>query len=209
MGRGARSKRPKPATALSVADALFSKTQQRVLALLFGQPQRAFAKAELISLTRSGSGAVQRELERLVQTGLVSVSIAGLQKLYTANAAASIFDELKGIVEKTLGIADAVQRALLPLKDRIRFATLYGSSAKGSDTAVSDVDVLVVSDDLGLDELFAALEPAEQKANRRVSPTLYTSEEFERKKREQHPFITNVLQGKHVPLIGTVNVFES
>jgi predicted nucleotidyltransferase len=205
MPKVGRSRRKAPQQALSVADALFSKTQQRLLALLFGQPDRGFAKTELISMTRSGSGGVQRELARLVQTGLVSVSIAGFQKLYAANRAASIFPELRGIVEKTLGIADAVQRALLPIKDQITFAALFGSSAKGTDTATSDVDVLVVSDELLLEDLYTVLAVAEKSAHRRVTPTLYTSEEFKQKRGAHNPFVTSVLNGPHVVLIGGVD----
>jgi predicted nucleotidyltransferase len=186
----------------SVADALFSKTQQRVLGLFFGQPERSFAKQELIDLTASGSGAVQRELERLLQTGLVSVSVTGFQKLYRANPNAAIYAELRGIVDKTMGVASAVQRALIPLKDKIRFAILFGSVAKQTDMATSDVDVLVVSDDLQLEDLYAALESVERKLDRRVSPTLYTTQEFKQKRRAQQPFMTKVLTGKHVVLLG-------
>jgi predicted nucleotidyltransferase len=191
----------------SVADALFSKTQQRVLGLFFGQPERAFAKQELIHLTGSGSGAVQRELERLLQTGLVSVSVAGFQKLYRANPAASIYAELRGIVDKTMGVASAVQRALTPLRDKLRLAVLFGSVAKETDTATSDVDVLVVSDDLHLEDLYTALQHVESKLDRRVSPTLYTTQEFKQKRRAQQPFITKVMSGKHVVLLGSEDAF--
>ncbi len=152
MGRPRKSaaKAATPRKPQSVADALFSKTQQRVLGLLFGQSNRQFAKQEIIDLAASGTGAVQRELDRLVQSGLVAMSITGFQKLYRANEQAAIFEELRSIVEKTMGIADAVQRALAPLRERIRLAILYGSVGKDTHSAVSDVDVLVVSDELTL-----------------------------------------------------------
>lgn len=89
----------------SLADALFSATQQRVLALLFGQAERSFFTNELIGLVGAGSGAVQRELRRLVESGLVTVTRLGSQKHYQANPAAPIFEELRGIVTKTLGSA--------------------------------------------------------------------------------------------------------
>lgn len=85
-----------------IADALFSATQQRVLALLFGQPGRSFFTNELIGLVGAGSGAVQREVKRLVESGLVTVTRLGSQKHYQANPAAPIFEELRGIVTKTL-----------------------------------------------------------------------------------------------------------
>src|SRR3546814_9592040 len=70
----------------SVADALFTATQQRVLSLLFGQPERSFFTKELIDLAGGGSGAVQRELARLQQSGLVVQTVLGNQKHYQARS---------------------------------------------------------------------------------------------------------------------------
>ena len=89
----------------SLADALFTNTQQKLLRLLYGQPQRSFFANELIALTRSGSGAVQRELARLLESGLITSEQFGRQRHYRANAKAPIYAELKGIVTKTIGAA--------------------------------------------------------------------------------------------------------
>lgn len=196
------TKRTGPATR-SVADALFSRTQQRVFSLMFGQPERAFATSELIALASSGSGAVQRELQRLVDSKLVTSTATGRQKRYRANSASPIFEELRSIVEKTAGVPEQLRVALAPLGSRIQFALLYGSVAKETDTAASDIDVLLVSDELALDEVFVALQGAEQRLGRRVSPTLYASEEFLSRRRAGQPFLRRVLEGKHVVLIGS------
>jgi len=132
--------------ALSMADALFSGTQQRVLGLLFGQPARSFYATELITLAGIGSGAVQRELVRLERSGLVTVRAVGNQKHYQANADAPLFSELCGMVLKTMGLADPLREALRPFEKQIDAAFVYGSVAKGRDTASSDVDVMVISD---------------------------------------------------------------
>jgi predicted nucleotidyltransferase len=204
MGRTVRlPTRTRSKQANSLADALFSLTQQRVLSLVFGQPERAFAISELIRLVGSGSGAVQRELQRLVDSKLVVSTTTGRQKRYQASSTSPIFHELRAIVEKTAGVPDHLRRALAPLQDRIRLALLFGSIAKATDTATSDIDVLVVSDELALDELFAALESAERQLGRHVSPTLYTREEFHRKRRQGQPFLTRVLEGKHIVLVGS------
>lgn len=187
----------------SVANALFSRTQQRVLALFFGQPGRGYRMTELIALTGSGSGAVQREVKRLVDSGLVTRTSTGRDKAYRANQDAAIFRELHGIVEKTIGVATVIHEALAAVSNRIRFGILYGSVAKQSDTMASDIDVLCVSDDLTLEEVYAALAPAERRLGRRVSPTLYTSGEFRRARRDRDAFLTKVLAGKHIVLIGT------
>jgi predicted nucleotidyltransferase len=176
-----------------------------VFGLLFGQPERSFFATELIGLAKGGSGAVQRELQRLTESGLVTVRRVGNQKHYQANRAAPIFEELRGIAVKTLGPAEAVREALVPLADRIRAAWIFGSIAKGTDRAQSDVDVMIVADGLTLEEAFTALEAAELSLGRKVSPTLYTSKEFERRQKANNPFLTKVLAGERILLMGDEN----
>ena len=186
-----------------MTDALFPRTRQRVLSLLFGQPDRSFGTMELIELASSGSGAVQRELDRLVASGLVTSGIVGRQKAYRANREAPIFHELHGIVEKTAGVAAVLRACLVRLAPAVRFAVLYGSVAKETDRATSDIDVLLVADDLDLEEVFTALEPAEQALGRRISPTVYTTEEFLHRRKARQPFLTKLLTGKHIVLLGS------
>lgn len=191
---------PAPPARTGIADALFSATQQRVLALLFGQPGRSFFTNELIGLVGAGSGAVQREVRRLVESGLVTVTRLGSQKHYQANPAAPIFEELRGIVTKTLGPAEVLRAALMPLGDTVRLALVYGSVAKGSDTARSDIDLLLVSDGLTLEQVYEALAPVEPQLGRRVSPTLYTLAEFRRRRSGSNPFLAKVLAGETIRL---------
>lgn len=191
------------AASTGLADALFTTTQQRLLALLFGQPGRSFFASELIQLTGSGSGAVQRELKRFASSGLVSVSPVGRQKHYQANPDCPVFGEMCGIVRKTLALAEPIRRALEPLADRIELALVYGSVVQGIETADSDVDLLLVADGVMLEELYEALSPVETGLARRISPTLYTSREFEERRTAGNPFLTNVLAGEHVILIGS------
>lgn len=186
----------------TLAGALFTGTQQRVLGLLFGQPERSFFATELIGLAGSGSGAVQREIQRLAESGLVTVTRVGNQKHYQANRAAPIFEELRGIAVKTFGPADVLRVALAPLAGRVHSAWLYGSVAKHSDRAQSDVDVLIVADGLTLEEVYAGLAPAEKRLGRKVSPTLYTLKEFERRRAAGNPFLSKVLAGERILLIG-------
>jgi len=188
--------------AASLASVLFSGTQQRVLGLLFGQPERSFFATELIGLAKAGSGSVQRELQRLTESGLVTVKHVGNQKHYQANRAAPIFEELRGIAVKTLGPAEVLREALAPLTDRVHAAWVYGSIAKGTDRAQSDIDVLIVADGLTLEEVYKTLHAAESRLGRKVSPTLYTPREFERRRAAKNPFLTKVLAGDRILLIG-------
>ena len=187
----------------SLADALFTTTQQRVLSLLFGQPSRSFFAGELIELTGSGSGAVQRELKRLASSGLVTVTRIGRQKHYQANAASPVFEELCGLVVKTVAVAEPIRSALESLTERIALALVYGSVAKGTDRATSDIDLLVVADQVTLEEIYATLAPVEARLDRRINPALYTSKEFAVRKAAGNAFLTRVLAGEHIVLIGS------
>lgn len=184
-----------------LAAALFSATQRRVLGLLFGEPGRTFFITEMISLVGAGSGAVQREVRRLAESGLLKVTYVGRQKHYQANREAPIFEELRSIVMKTLGVAEVLRTALALLNDHIHLALLYGSVAKGKDTARSDIDLLIVSDVLTLEQIYEALAPVEQRLGRRISPTLYTTAEFQRRRAQGNAFLTKVLAGDTLPLI--------
>lgn len=190
---------------MSLADALFTKTQQRVLALLFGEPGRSFYTSELIDRIGAGSGAVQRELRRLAESGLVTVKRIGNQKHYQANPESPVFRELCGLVRKTVGLAEPIRESLEPLADRIRFATIYGSVARGVDTAASDIDLLIVADGVTLEEVYHVLAPVEEALGRKINPTLYTLNEFEDRKERGNPFLCRVLSGDHIVLTGAEN----
>lgn len=186
----------------SLSAALFSGTQQRVLAWLFGQPERSFYATELIGLAGAGSGAVQRELARLAQSGLVTARAVGNQKHYQANPASPIYAELCGIVQKTVGLAEPLREALAPLAARIRAAFVYGSVAKREDTASSDIDLMLVSDDLAYSDLYAALEALSHRLGRTVNPTIYTPQELAKRIKRKEAFVTRVLAQPKTWLIG-------
>lgn len=185
-----------------IADALFPKVRQRVLAVLFGTPDRTYYANELIAIVHSGKGAVQRELESLSQSGLITTRKRGNQTHYQANASSPVFDELRGLVLKTMGLADTLIAALAPLAGHIERAFVYGSMASGQDTAQSDVDLMVVSADLVYGELFGALESASVALGRRINPTLYSPEELTRRMAEDQAFVTRVMQQPKIWLIG-------
>ncbi len=192
----------------SAADALFPAVRQRVLAVLFGSPDRSFYANELIALARSGTGAVQRELASLLAAGLVTVRDQGNQKHYQANAASPVFAELRGLVLKTVGLADVLRAALAPLEDQVAAAFVYGSVARQQDTAASDVDVLIVSDALGYAEVFGALEGAAQTLGRTINPTLYTRAELARRRAQDNAFVTRVLDQPRIWLMGDEEVLR-
>lgn len=179
---------------ISIADVLFSKTQQRLLGLLFGQPDRSFYLKELIERAGMGRGTVQRELERLVASALVTVKKLGNQKHFQANPSSSIFHELHSIATKTFGVADVIREALRPFDDVIEFAFIYGSIAKGEETASSDIDLFVVSESVAYSELMGTLAEAGEMLGRMVNPSIYSKQDIKKKISESNAFITRVME---------------
>ena len=189
----------------SLADALFTKTQQRVLRVLFGQPDRSFYASELIRDAGTGSGAAQRELARLEDSGLIVARRIGNQKHYQANAASPLYPELRNIVLKTVGLAEPLREALKPVASDIRAAFVYGSVAKAADKAGSDIDLMVVSDNLSYGDVFGAVDKLSRTLGRNVNPTVYSAAEFSKRAKNENAFITRVIEGPKLWVIGTEN----
>ena len=202
MGTKKRATEYRPRAESGIADALFSKVQQRVLAVLFGNHGRSFYANELIALAASGSGAVQRELAQLEAAELVTVKRVGNQKHYQANSAAPVFEELRGLVLKTSGMVDVIRAALAPLAADIDSAFIFGSVAKGNDTATSDIDLLLISEKLAYSDLYAALEPAATRLGRTVNPTVYARKDLDMRLRDGNAFVNRVLAQPKLWVIG-------
>jgi predicted nucleotidyltransferase len=200
LGSKAGSRRPNKR---SLADALLTKTQQRVLGSLFGRPDRSFYASELIRDAGTGSGAAQRELAKLEQSGLIVSRLIGRQKHYQANPASPLYSELRSIVLKTVGLAEPLRDALKPLSSNIRLAFVYGSVAKATDQSASDIDLMIVSDSLTYGEVFGALERVTRALGRKVNPTVYTAAEFSKRERTENAFVKRVLEQPKLWVIGT------
>jgi predicted nucleotidyltransferase len=193
---------PDKSQPLSMVDALFSKTQQSVFALLYGQPNRSFYTNEIIRKSGSGSGAVQRELARLVRSGLVNVTRMGSQKHYQANVEAPIYNELAAIVQKTIGLVEPLNEALKPFSRHIEFAFIYGSVAKKKDVASSDIDLMIISDALTYADVFPVLEDLSHQLGRTIQPTIYSEAELRNRVATDNSFIRRVLNQPKLWLVG-------
>jgi len=185
-----------------LAGALFTPVQQKVLGLLFGQPERTFQSAELIRLAESGTGAVHRQLRRLEDAGWVTVTPVGNQKHYQANHACPAFDELRGLIVKTVGLVEPIRKALEPLAEQISAAFIYGSMAKGEAHAASDIDLLIISATLGLADLFEHLQEAESTLGRTVNPNIMTATEWKRKLQIPDSFVARVASQPRLFVVG-------
>ena len=187
----------------SAAHALFPAVRQGVLGVLFRDPSRWWFLSELAEALETSPSSLQREVESLAATGILESRREGRRTYYRAHEKSSIFGELRGIVRKTMGVPAEIQTALRPLARRIAMALIYGSVARKSDRADSDVDILIVADGLMLEEIYRRLAPAERKLRRKVNTTLYTVDEFRRALKAHNPFLEKVLSRDRLVLIGS------
>lgn len=207
MGTKARQSARQPART-GLAEVLFTPVQRRLLGLIFGQPERSFQSGELIRLAGSGTGAVHRLLTRMADTGLVAVERVGNQKFYRANRDSPVFHELVGLVLKTVGLAGPLRAALSPFATRIQAAFVYGSVARGEDSSASDIDLLVIADDLDYSELYTAIPAVEALLARPVSPNLMTRKEWRRKRADRDSFAGRIADRPKLFVMGTESDLE-
>jgi DNA-binding transcriptional ArsR family regulator len=187
--------------------ALFPKTRQAILAATFLEPQRWWYMRELARHLRVTPSTLQRELGSLVEGGILRQRREGKHVYFQAATDSPIFAELRGVVLKTVGLADVIRNALRPLRDRIQWAFIYGSVARAKEHAASDADLMIVGR-VGLADVSSPLRKAEQKISRAVNPTVYTPEEFARKVKSRQHFVTTVLRSKKLFVLGDARAFE-
>lgn len=177
-----------------LGDTLFNKTQQRVLGLLYSQPDRSFYTKEILRLTGMGVFTIKRELDRMVASGILTLKKVGNQHHYQANRECPIFADLRNIVLKTFGMTEILRSALAPLDDQIQLAFVYGSLARGADSKKSDVDLMVIAEhELPYSDVMNHLLPLEQSLMRTINPTIYNFAEFETKLKGGNNFLEKTL----------------
>ena len=185
----------------SIGDALFTKGQQKVLALFFGQPDRSFYLREVVRLADMGIGVISRELGKLADAGLLVESKQGNQNHYQANKSSPIFNELRAIVKKTFGIKGLLKAAIAPLLPQLEQAFIYGSVAKGEEHAGSDVDVMLVGNDLSYSEIMQLLDAVEEQLQRPINPTIFSPVEFAERLAEGQNFLSKVMELPRIDLL--------
>jgi len=186
-----------------VADALFGDVRQAVLGVLFIDPDHPLHVREIIRRAGAGQGAVQRELQRLHDAGLLVREERGNQVCYRPDRSAPVFAELRSLALKTSGLAYVLREALEPVAQSIDVAFVYGSIASGEAGAASDVDLFVVGDvdDLALHEAIAT---SERILLRPVNYTLMSTTEFSERFGEPEGFVRRVVDGPRIQILGDV-----
>lgn len=182
--------------------ALFGNTRRAILALFYSSTDESYYLRQIVRISGLGMGIVNRELLSLADAGILNRESRGQEVYYTANKDCPIFEELRGLVVKTFGIADVLRTALAPLTERIKAAFIYGSFADGTLHHASDVDVMVIGS-VKFTEVVGALLAAQEKLRREVNPTVYSVKEFRSKVAAKHHFLTSVLKGEKIFLVGS------
>ena len=187
---------------MPLSDALFTATQQKVLGLLFGKPDQSFYANEIARWAQVGKGSLMRELERLHKAGVLTLKRQGNQTHYQANPDCPIYGELLGIVRKTFGIGEQLRAALAPLAGQLAWAFVYGSIAKGAEHAGSDIDLMLIGENLGYSDVMEHLMPVEERLGRAINPTLYTLADWQARTAAGNSFVLRVAEQDKINLIG-------
>jgi predicted nucleotidyltransferase len=191
----------------SAGSLLFGQIRGGVLALLYGAPGEPFYIRQIAREIGASVGSVQRELTLLDGAGLIERSVLGNQVFYRANRDHPVFAELRALLAKTIGVFQLLKTSLDSLSPRIDFAFVFGSVARGEETAASDIDLMVVGD-VSLDEVLDALAPLEKQLRRPVNPTIYSLRELRRGLRARNHFLRSLQNSKKVFLIGNEDEFR-
>lgn len=186
-----------------LGNALFTTTQQNVLGLLYVRPEKSFYTKEILRLTGMGVATIKRELDRMLAAGILSLTKIGNQHHYQANPDCPIYEELLSIVRKTFGIVDVLRSALEPIKASVAFAFIYGSIAKGTEKAKSDIDLMLIGNDLSYAGVMGLLIPVEEKLGRPINPSIYSVHDFRKKLEEENSFLTRVTQQEKIVVMGS------
>ncbi|RQT17113.1 nucleotidyltransferase domain-containing protein [Burkholderia contaminans] len=186
----------------SIASTLFSDYRRRALGLLLLRPDQALHVREIARLTGTTPGTLHKELSKLAEAGILSRDRQGNQVLYRANRSCPIFEELASIMRKTSGMGDVLSDALLPCAEEISVAFVFGSVARGQETADSDVDVMVIGS-VGFATVVRLLYDAQATLGRDINPKVLSPDEFRDGVARQDAFLRDVLGKPKIFLIGS------
>ena len=178
---------------------LRSDARRRLLAYYFTNPAARHHLRDLAERLSTDPSNLSKELRRLEREGLFRSEISGRQKYFQLNREYPLFDEVRGIVGKTIGAA-AMIRASLQKIEGIDEAYLYGSFANNQQDTASDIDVLVIG--TPRDEALAqAMRKLERQLGREINYTVFTPKEFESRRARKDAFLENVWHNKRIPLV--------
>jgi DNA-binding transcriptional ArsR family regulator len=185
-----------------ISAALFPGTKRKILALFFLNPDKEYYFSEVVRLTGTRQGVIQRELKSLTEAGILTSEKRGRQKFYAVNRKHPIFQDLRNIIFKSYGVIGKIREALEPLEEKIIVAFVYGSFARSEEVSSSDLDLFVIGE-IGLDDLVCVLSDVEQAMAREINPTLFSAAEFRKKWSQKNHFIRSKANSEKEFIIGS------
>lgn len=189
-------------TKAALSDLLFpNQYRRKVLGLLLMRPEQQIHLRELARVIGAAPGTLKKELDALCEAGLLRAERVGNQVRFCANTAHPVFPELQALIRKTIGLADALRLSLAPLAGRIDAAFVFGSMASGTESAGSDIDLMVVGD-AGFAEIVDVTYAAQATLGREINPKVMNASEWQAKKAERNAFLQDVLNKPRIMLIG-------
>jgi predicted nucleotidyltransferase len=187
-------------------DVLFPAVRQEVLAVTLLHPERWWYLSDLAAQLKRTPSSLQRELARLAEAGIFETRQEANRTYYRPNAECPLLPELTGLIAKTVGVADVLRRALLPLAKQIDWAFIYGSLARGEEIAESDIDLFVIGE-AKLAEMARPLKAVEKRLGRPVNPSIFPRREFAAKLRAGQHFVRGIVQSEKLYLMGDPHEF--
>lgn len=189
-----------------LADMLSSRTRAEIFRLLFGIVPRSLHLRELERLTGLSTGSIRQETAKLQKLGLITVRKDGNRICYEPNRTHPLYRDIRSIVLKTHGLADVLKEAL---KDgRIKVAFVFGSVARGEETADSDIDLMVIGD-IGLRKLAGLLSGVPNKVGREINPHAFSESEFSRRLRKEDHLVSRIMAAVKIFIVGNEHDLEA
>lgn len=186
----------------SLAEILFPEYRRRVLGLLMLNPDKTYHVREIARLTGTAPGTLARELSKLAKASLLDRTKIGSQVHYSANRSCLIFSEVASILRKTSGLVDVLAQALAPEAEHIHAAFIFGSQASGKAVSRSDIDVMVIAEQLTFGDIVALLNSAQQELGREINPKLYSRAEWKQLAESQNSFYRDIISKPKLFIIG-------
>jgi predicted nucleotidyltransferase len=193
---------------VSTAGTLFSPTRQAILAATFLRPGKSWYLSELATHLGTRSSSLQRDIDSLVRVGILEKRVDGRRSYIKANEESPIFPEIRGLIEKTSGIAPLLREAVGKLGKKIRWGFIYGSLARGEEGARSDVDLMLIGD-VSTMEMAPVLRRLEKTVDRQINTTIFTQDDFVKNLTDKNHFLLTVMRGKKMMVKGTEDELEA
>ena len=183
-----------------LAKILSSKIRAEIFRLLFGTNDKALHMRDIERRSGFAIGTIQGELKKLSKLDLVLKEVDGNRTYYRANKNHPLYNDIHNLVLKTTGLVDVLRNALETQK--IKLAFVFGSFAKGEESADSDIDLMVIGN-LGLRETTKLLSNTQEKILREINPHVYSLDEFIKKYKKNDHFVSQVVEGPQIFIIGS------